>query len=570
MRFLTRLVSFSCLLCFPTYSFSTQINFSFEEFTASGLNSGTIEKLVSRRDGLTLELSRPGSNFDIVSNTGGQTKAATFGNRSLSPFFAESSNTPFIANFSERVRAVTIDMGDYGADSPDILQVEGYSKLNAGGDIVGNDMRSLETLPGNPFRFKTVEIRDTAIQSIKFIGGTPSFPNSVFYDNINVTPLVGETPVFKQGSAPWGSTTLLNSTDSFANYGCFITSTAMILNSLGHNTDPGKLNDFLKPYMKSTGLLTFSNIPLSNNYGQTDGETSVPVRFVTSGLPTGASRAEIVSFLSERISSEGPIILRVPSRNKGIDGYGGTSTHAIVAYEVEGDQVFIRDPGWSSSPSTLDGYIDFVNSYVAGVLGRPEWQLRNVDGSVDGHDLSWLLTNDRTRNVTWVEAVAPGAKKIIQGTVNSPVEVVITDPQGRRLGFDPIAGALFNEIPDSAYFRDLVPVGADDGISQPVEHLPLQFSIGEFLEGNYLFEIFGTGYGPWSLNFGVSSSELGFDPFQFRFSGTASLGSFESFTQFVATVSDVAEPNSAAIFVSIVLLGLVLCRYKHTPAAHTV
>ena len=389
-------------------------------------------------------------------------------------------------------------------------------------------------------------------------------------DNANLP-----TMLYKQFTAPWGTAhTLGSSTDVMQQTGCFVTSTAMVLNALGHNTDPGKLNDFLTPKMSIPGALTFTEVPQSLSYGQTDGLLGPPVRFRSAtltatpsagALPPGVGdlsvRAQLISELQTEISQEGPVILRVPSRNDGMNGYGTTETHAIVAYQVVGDQIMIRDPGWIGSPSTLDDYIDFVNNYVDNVQHKPQWQLTNIDKTGTGHDLSWLLTNHSTAQMTYVEALTPFSKQIIQGAANSPVELVIVDPLGRRLGFDPVHGIHYNEIPDSSYFRELQAADAIDGDPPltPVDQ-PLEFTIGDYISGEYQIDVFGTGDGHWSINFGVSDPVEGFDPFQFALSGTATNGSFQEFMVPVLgpeTPVGVPEPSSVVLFIA--HCGVLLC-----------
>lgn len=396
-----------------------------------------------------------------------------------------------------------------------------------------------------------------------------------------VQPNAPGSPVqlFKQFSQPWGSNLTLNSTtETLAQTGCFITSTAMVLNSFGHDTDPGLLNSFLKPYMPTgpnAGLIVFTQIPQSPTYGQTDGSIGPPVRFLAQTLkatpspgplPPGtgdlAVRTQIVTQLQNIISQEGPVILKVPSRNDGLNGYGTSNTHAIVAYQVVGNQIMIRDPGWANSPGTLDDYIDFVNAYVNS-HGKSQYQLKNMDGTGTGHDLSWLLTTHSSATLTYVEAVSPFSKTIVQGAAHSPIEVVITDPLGRRLGFDPVRGIYYEEIPNSSYFRDLLPADAVDALLQQLLDQPLEFTIGDYVPGQYRFEVFGIGDGPWLVNFGVNDPVFGFDPFQFEWSGTATNGSYQEFSASILGPTLAPEPSIVMLFSS----GLVLLTLFNIPRA---
>ena len=237
-------------------------------------------------------------------------------------------------------------------------------------------------------------------------------------------------------------------------------------------------------------------------------------------------RNQIMAEISTAISENGPIILRVPSRNWGLHHYGTDETHAVVAYKVSGDDIMIRDPGWSGSPGTLDQYVQYVNDYVTNTKHQPSWALTNADGSVGGQDLSWILKTASSSTYTYVEALTPFSKQIIEGSAHSPVEVVITDPLGRKLGFDPISGIHYTDIPDSSYFRELMAATAEGDVENSTDDMPLEFTIGSYVPGDYQFEVFGTGSGPWSINFGVSDPVAGYNPTQFSFSGIATDGSY--------------------------------------------
>jgi hypothetical protein len=175
MKRLFSVLVLGILVSSPRDAAAATINFDFEATAATyfgvGARPGALTTLALSASGLTMTLTRPGSAFDIVENTGGQAgKPASFGLHSLDPFFAETSNTPFIANFSAPIFSASFDFGDYGGDTPDILTVRAFSGLNGTGSLI-------QTLTGGP----------NPVLSLVFIGGTSDFPNSVFYDNITVS-----------------------------------------------------------------------------------------------------------------------------------------------------------------------------------------------------------------------------------------------------------------------------------------------------------------------------------------------------------------------------------------------
>jgi hypothetical protein len=178
-------------LVFPAIAVAAPITFDFESTPATfisppdGARSGALTTLSLTVSGVTMTLTRPDSAFDIVENSGAQTgKPAGWGARSLDPFFAESSNTAFIANFSVGIKAFSMEFGDYGGDS-DSMTIQAFTGANATGTL-------LQTLvvPYGIAAFPTIGFGSLGgpnqALSVRFIGGSASFANSVFVDNITV------------------------------------------------------------------------------------------------------------------------------------------------------------------------------------------------------------------------------------------------------------------------------------------------------------------------------------------------------------------------------------------------
>lgn len=176
------------LLLAAKVSFATPIIFDFEsEFATAVPRTGAYSSLSITKSGLKADISRPGGRFDIVQNVGpDQVKSSSFGSKSLDPFFQETRNTPFVINFSSPISRANVEMGDYGQDSPDTLILRAYSQPNASGNLIDSSRRKLFTNPSSPFAFRSRElvVSGDSIRSLELIGGSSSFPNSVFYDNI--------------------------------------------------------------------------------------------------------------------------------------------------------------------------------------------------------------------------------------------------------------------------------------------------------------------------------------------------------------------------------------------------
>jgi hypothetical protein len=74
----------------------------------------------------------------------------------------------------------------------------------------------------------------------------------------------------------------------------------------------------------------------------------------------------------------------------------------------------------------------------------------------------------------------------IRGTMQSPVDIMITDPLGRKVGFDPITASIVNEIGSSAFY------------SGPGTE-PQIIEIGGAIPGTYIVTGIGIGTGPYRL-----------------------------------------------------------------------
>ena len=221
---------------------------------------------------------------------------------------------------------------------------------------------------------------------------------------------------------------------------------------------------------------------------------------------------------------------RLDQRLNGIDQnlcvlYGGhdsnsndendpANTH--IALEVAQPNFYA--PYWLNGRPTR-----FVNgqgdTYVTVVSGNPEniWPdgklprlVRNIDDDLvnreNGSIHTYLVGYDETiKQVTecLTNIAIPGGMlsgfssdsnpgglldpdRILAITALSPVELMITDPSGRRLGYDPATGNDVSEIPDAMYYRDT-----------STTHKYLIITSPEV--GDYTLTVTGTGSGDYTL-----------------------------------------------------------------------
>ena len=109
---------------------------------------------------------------------------------------------------------------------------------------------------------------------------------------------------------------------------------------------------------------------------------------------------------------------------------------------------------------------------------------------------------------------------------NSPVELILTDPQGRRTGYDPVHSISLREIPASTYskttFRDQQNPSTPD--PPPLKAL----DVANQMAGQYTVEVLGTDGGDFTVY--VKISDAGGNRITQSYSGTASPGRSSQFT----------------------------------------
>jgi len=169
---------------------AAEIVFDFEDLAGNpDLAAADFTSLSYELDGLAMDVRRTTGLPFTVWRIPPFPAPADWGEQSLSPGAAPTADDAFVATFSSYVESVSIEVGDYGRDSDDVI-LTAFSGEDGGGTILG----SVEASWGNgDFRYGddalTLSIASepgVVIRSVVFRGGSVSHPNSVFYDNITV------------------------------------------------------------------------------------------------------------------------------------------------------------------------------------------------------------------------------------------------------------------------------------------------------------------------------------------------------------------------------------------------
>ncbi len=139
---------------------------------------------------------------------------------------------------------------------------------------------------------------------------------------------------------------------------------------------------------------------------------------------------------------------------------------------ADGGNYFINDPFWYLTKTTND-LMDTAN------------HVQNYGGDIDQANL-YSHTSNLRPFPRWVE---------IQ--LGSPAELLLTDSQGRKTGYDPLTGTIVEEIPGSSYAQA---TGIATSQTTDADGSPKVLTITAPDDDLYTLSVIGTGDGPYHLS----------------------------------------------------------------------
>lgn len=152
-------------------------------------------------------------------------------------------------------------------------------------------------------------------------------------------------------------------------------------------------------------------------------------------------------------------------------------SHFVFVEGKNGSDWDVFDPGWSNAPSTLSGH--FAPFSPTGADQRQFW----VAGIRTYRDIS-----------------ATGNTGFMGTTANSPVELLVVDPVGRRLGN--LNGSDIFEIPQGSYVKDFpLADDVDDGEASGDPTGIKTAGIPSPISGTYQVTATGTALGTYTIRF---------------------------------------------------------------------
>lgn len=242
-------------------------------------------------------------------------------------------------------------------------------------------------------------------------------------------------------------------------HGCAMTSAAMVLNFWGVPTNPIELNEWLR-----------SNNGYSGNaviWGKVSAfAKTVYGREIKYSADRNADTPPGNRYsLDQAVCKFGPVVTSV--RNGG---------HFVIALgrSADGSTINIGDP--------LGGIYSSLSKY--------------------GNTFSGVRMFSANRNNS------PVNKRAISIFMHSPAEVVVTDPNGNRVGYDVKTTTRFDDV-SSAYYDVFGIEDADTGISS---HVIKELTITDPVPGGYTITTTGTGTGAYKLDIRSFDSEANETP----------------------------------------------------------
>jgi hypothetical protein len=230
---------------------------------------------------------------------------------------------------------------------------------------------------------------------------------------------------------------------TIATHGCLLSAVADVLNYWGVSTDPLTLNDAM--------------VAAGWRDGNMDSEKVISYSHLSVSPTKGYDTSAVIQYLSKHI----PVIVGLP--------IGGPYREhwVVLTGQAPGNDFYILDPNDPGSGLTLLGKYPTASQWTE----------------------TWIING----------GASVGAEE------RSPVAMLLTDPLGRRTGYDPSTGTIVNEIPDSAYGvmgaieNDVTNTDGTPGLVSVYTNAPIP--------GTYTLQITGTGTGPYHVDAWSSTAD---------------------------------------------------------------
>ncbi len=373
----------------------------------------------------------------------------------------DADTLTFRVTFSEAVKNVDNTNFATSSTAPGCGCLVGWDGVTGGPSVYNVTVKShtggnLESFNG------TVELlvgSDTPSTDITDLAGNPLLSGTPTGANETYQLINTSVPLFLQTNPIWANNIYGNNggaTDTIKRWGCWMTSAAMIINFWGQKSSP--------PFQTNPGNL---NTWLRNNKGYDGGLV------VHAAITKYASVNNVSLYYKGLISGRNDAVL---------DDYVTSGNPVIIGVDLRPNSKGVLVPNhWvvATGKTTVGSQSTYsINDPIYGITTLLDKWSNNYSNIV-------LFSG------------TPADPRTLRISAHSPVELLVTDPLGRKSGFDPTTNTTWNEIPNAIYVeQSLAP---DDGSSVPA--LENKFlDISSPLDGDYVIEMIGTGEGPYEID----------------------------------------------------------------------
>lgn len=318
---------------------------------------------------------------------------------------------------------------------------------------------------------RTFHWRVRAIDSEGNVSGWAEYSPPIASFTAHVVPLYTQVDdPLVPGSSGWTTDSYDHDGANIHAEGCAISSVAMIAHYYGIDYDvngnlitPRTINEWLKSHNGYTpdGLVIWDKI--ANGYLNINMPGGSYQRVAFSGYRISPSIADI------SIARSTPVIAR-----KDEAGHYFVVANTLAAGTASSTYL-VRDPYWYLTNTLNDAKATNVHAY------NNTYSYANIFTKLDTPKLF----------VKHAELVLSG---------RSPIELLVTDPQGRREGIDPVTHATYNEIPDARYYNEEPYHPSDVDLDPATQHRTKTIYIPWMLDGAYSVKVTGTGVGSYTLD----------------------------------------------------------------------
>jgi len=273
---------------------------------------------------------------------------------------------------------------------------------------------------------------------------------------------ISATPWKQGGGEAWAPDLYDHSGTRMSTSGCAVTACAMLIDSQGGVTNPGELNSALKQAKDGYKGPAINWVKVAE-YARN--ELNLPLYF---RMRTNVRTPTTDSLLDQSLCEGIPVVLNVGSVRSTCKNRA-RKDHFVLATAAD---------------------------TTAAV---PTWHV--LDPASDSCALTTVSDYDDMRLFS-----KTGPRHYYAAGATSTIEVLVTDPTGRRTGFEPATGAILREIPRSEY--ETWSLGRDD---DDVENGELKdenvVDIFEPMDGVYVVQAIGRTAGEYTIHFFAYDTE---------------------------------------------------------------